>query len=224
VTETSQTTPFPPAAVPDGVEVINGTKYMRDAQRHLVPLDVIKPADKLQDEAVRKVMGHALALSGQLERFKAHTMADLTALDALLEQEFQVTKRGNRGRGNRTYMSYDGLFRVQVAMADTIDFGPQLQVAKTLIDECLTEWAEESRPEIRAIVTRAFNTDKEGQINKSEVFMLLRLDITDPRWLRAMEAIRDAIRVVGRKEYVRFGQRASASDDFQSVTINLAQA
>lgn len=217
-------TSIDPIAVPSGIVTLDGRDFMTDAKAALVPAELVKPADKLQDETVRKIMGFALALSAQLERFKAHTMADLTALDALLEQDYGVTKRGNKGKGNRTYMSFDGLFRVQVAMAETLDFGPQLQIAKTLMDECLNEWSADSRPEIRAIVTRAFNTDKEGKINRGEVFMLLRLDIVDPRWLRAMDAIRDAIRVTGRKEYVRFGMRKSVDDEFSTVSINLAQA
>jgi len=34
------------------------------------------------------------------------------------------------------------LQKVQIQAQDTIDFGPQLQQAKTLLDECLNEWAE----------------------------------------------------------------------------------
>lgn len=208
----------------DGVREIEGASYMTGADGRLTPLELIKPADKLADETVRKVMGFALDLSAQIERFKAHTMDDLAGLDGLLEQQYGVVKAGNRGKGNRTYLSYDGCLKVTVQVADFVDFGPELQIAKQLIDECLNEWAAESRPEIRAIVTRAFNTDKEGQINRTEIFMLLRLDIEDERWQRAMTAIRDAMRVVGRKEYVRFAIRDDPTATWRSVTIDLAKA
>lgn len=215
---------FTPAPVSSGIIDHGGQQFMADPRGHLVPLQLVKPADKLQDEQVRKIMGWAIGLSEQLTRFKAHTMADLADLDALLEQQFKLVKRGNKGKGNRTYMTVDGLFKVTVQVADYVDFGPQLQVAKALLDECLTEWSADSRPEIQAIVTRAFNTDKEGQINRSEIFMLLRLDIEDERWKQAMAAIREAMRVVGRKEYVRFAMRSSPEADWSSVTIDLAQA
>ena len=39
--------------------------------------------------------------------------------------------------------------------------------------------------------------------------MLLRLEITDPRWLEAMRAIRDAMRVEGSKTYVRCHRRTA---------------
>ena len=206
-----------------GVTLVNGKQYMADARGALVPVETIKPADRLEDEQVRKIMGFARSLSDQIGRFRGHTMTDLCELDALLEQEYGATPRGGR-KGNRTYQSFDGLKKVQVQVSEFVDFGPQLQVAKKLIDECLNEWAEESRPEIRAIITRAFNTDKEGQVNRAEIFMLLRLDIEDPRWLDAMRAIRDAMRVTGSKEYVRFYERNAVTDPWRAVTIDLAKA
>lgn len=208
--------------VQPGLIDINGKPYMRDAKGGLQPVETIKPEDQLEDETVRRIMGYALDLSEQVTRFKAHTFADLGALEALLAQEYGATKGG--AKGNKTFMSFDGTYKVQVQVSDHIDFGPQLQIAKELVDECLNEWSAASRPEIRAIVTRAFNTDKAGQINRAEIFMLLRLDIEDARWKRAMEAIRAAIRVVGSKTYVRCYQRENFDAPWQAVTIDLAKA
>lgn len=206
----------------DGLTMVNGKPWMADAKGSLVPLELVKPVDKLEDELVRKVMGYADSLSEQIGRFRGHTMTDLGEFDALLAQEYGLTKGGPKG--NRTYQTFDGLKKISVQIADYIDFGPQLQIAKKLLDECLNEWSAESSPEIRAIITRAFNTDKEGQVNRSEIFMLLRLDIEDGRWQEAMRAIRDAMRVTGSKEYVRFYRRASIKDAWKPVTIDLAKA
>jgi hypothetical protein len=206
----------------EGVTVLNGKEYMQDAKGSLVPLSLVKPQHKLEDETVRKIMKFAEQLNAQITRFRQNTMMDLGSFDALLEQEYGSKIGG--AKGNRTYQTFDGLMRVQVQVADLVDFGSELQVAKKLIDECLNEWSANSRPEIQAIVTRAFNTDKEGKINRSEIFMLLRHAIDDERWQRAMDAIRDAMRVTGSKEYVRFHQRASVTDQWQAITIDLAKA
>lgn len=205
-----------------GVTVINGKPYMADAKGGFVPAELVKPVEKLEDETVRKIMGYARDLSAQVARFKGHTFDDLGAFEALLAQEYGAAKGG--AKGNKTFMTFDGCQKVQVQVADTIDFGAQLQVAKSLIDECLTEWAADSRPEIRAVVTRAFNTDKEGQINRAAIFMLLRLDIEDERWQRAMSAIREAMRVVGSKIYVRCYERDRPDGEWRAVTIDLAKA
>ena len=108
-------------------------------------------------------------------------------------------------------------------MQDYIEFGPSLQIAKGLIDECLNEWTADSRSEIRAIVTRAFNTDKDGQINRSEIFMLLRLEIEDERWRSAMDAIRDAMRVVASKTYVRMYTREHPEAPLVAIPLDIAR-
>lgn len=209
-------------AMPDGIVIIEGRQFLPDARGGYTPVELVKPQHKLEDEIVRKIMGYARELSDQIARFRGHTFDDLSALDALLAQEYGV-KRGGK-KGNRTYLSHDGLQKVQVAVHDNVTFGPELQQAKALIDECINEWAADAREELRAIVTRAFNTDKEGQINKNELYSLQRLRIEDERWLRAMQAIHDAIRIVGAKVYCRFYERPSPTARWQAVTIDLAKA
>lgn len=211
-----------PAFIPDGKNIVDGTEYMRDGKGALVPVSLIKPQHLLEDELVRKVMGYAIALSAQVARFKEHTFDDLGQFEALLAQQYGATLGG--AKGNKTLTSHDGLFKITVQVADNIVFGSELQIAKSLVDECLNEWSQGSRDEIRAIVQRAFNTDKAGQINRSEIFMLLRLEITDPRWQSAMQAIRDAMRVEGSKTYVRCHRRESIDGAWIPVTIDLAKA
>ncbi|PWE52048.1 sulfate transporter [Metarhizobium album] len=206
----------------EGIVVISGRQFMTNSKGGLDPIDAVKPQHKLQDQTVRKCIAFALDLSAQIGRFRGHTVADLGALDAILAEKYEVKIGGPKG--NRTYQTYDGLMRVQVQVSDLISFGPELQIAKSLIDECLIEWSADSRPEIQSVVTRAFNTDREGQVNKADIFMLLNLEIQDDRWKRAMEAIRDAIRITGSKEYVRFYHRKSVQDDWMAITIDMAKA
>jgi hypothetical protein len=211
-----------PDWVADGRVYVDGRPFIGDGKGGLVPLDLVKPQHLLEDEVVRKIVGFAVDLSDQVARFKQHTFGDIGAFEALLEQEYGAKVGGQKG--NKTLMTHDGLFKVTVQVADHIDFGPELQVAKGLLDECLNEWAADARDEIRTIVTRAFNTDRAGQINRAEIFMLLRLEITDPRWQRAMQAIRDAMRVVGSKTYVRCHRRERFDAPWQAVVIDLARA
>ncbi|MGV8987622.1 MAG: DUF3164 family protein [Cypionkella sp.] len=212
---------YPPFKIPDGRTIVGDVAFMHDAKGGMIPVSLIKPQHQLEDELVRKIMGHAVALSEQVARFKEHTFDDLGAFEALLAQEYASALGG--AKGNKTLTSHDGLYQIKVQVADNVVFGPELQIAKTLVDECLNEWAAGARDEIRAIVTRAFNTDKAGQINRSEIYMLLRLDIEDPRWQRAMDAIKDAMHVVGSKTYIRCYRRESFDGAWQPVSIDLAK-
>ena len=201
---------------------MNGKSYMADTRGALVPIEQVRPLDKLMDETVRKVFGYAAPLSAELARFKSHTFDDVDALMALAAQEYGATLGGRKG--NITLTTYDGLRKVQVAIADHVDFGPELQIAKALVDECLNEWTSEARSEIRSIITRAFSVDKEGKINRTELLSLLRLDIEDERWQRAMDALRDSMRVIGSKRYVRFYQRQTPDGVWEPVTLDVAAA
>ena len=215
---------FIPAPIDDGITDIGGKRHMADAKGRLVPIELIKPQVLLEDELVRKIMVFAIALSEQIGRFKGHTMTDLGEFDALLAQEYGVTKKGNRGKGNRSYKTHDGLMEVEVRIQDRIEFGPDLQIAKQLVDECLTEWSSDARPEIRAVITDAFNTDQEGKINRSAIYSVLRLEIEDPRWQEAMRAVRNAMRVTGSKNQIYFRIAEGIGERLLPITIDLSNA
>ena len=212
---------FEPAPMPDAIVEFEGTKMMRDAKGRLQPQSTVRDSDVLMDQTVRTIVGFHIAASEQIARLKQHTFEDIETLVDLLAEQYG-TKLG-AGKGNITLHSYDGLFKVTLQVAELLEFGPELQIAKSLVDECLNEWTTDSRDELRAVVTRAFNTDKAGQINRSEIFRILRLKIEDERWENAMEAIRDAIRVVGTTEYVRCHRRAKPTDPWQHITTDMAK-
>jgi hypothetical protein len=205
---------------PPGRREIDGAIYWLNADGGLIPDEIVKPIDKLQDELVRKIIGFAIPLSAQIARFRQHSFDDIDALVALLEFEYQAPRGGTKG--NLVFSSYDGCFQVKVAVADAITFGAELQVAKGLVDECLRDWSADSRAEIRAIISRAFDVDSQGRLNRSALFSLQRHEIVDERWQRAMQAIRDSIRVVGSKRYIRMYQRANAQAGWEAITIDVA--
>lgn len=208
------------AAHPATIDV-GGKPYLRDAKGNLVPVETVKPTDLLMDETVRKITGFARELSAQMARFKGHTFEDVNALQALFRQEYDAPLGG--AKGNITLTTFDGLEKVQVQVADLIEFGPELQAAKALIDECLVDWSADSHAALRALVSRVFSVEKEGHINRAELFMLMRFEIDDERWVRAMKAIRDSIRVIGSKAYVRFYERGAADERWQTISIDLAR-
>jgi len=203
-----------------GFTEVNGKKYLTDAKGALVPVEVVKPVDRLMDETVRRILGYAKPLAAQITRFKFHTLNDVDDFVALLAQEYGAKVGGQKG--NITLTTFDGLLKVQVAVADHVTFGPELQQAKTLVDECLRDWAADSHAFLRAIVERAFNVDKEGKVSPTELFSLLRQDIDDERWQRGMKAIRDSIRVTGSKRYVRFYRRNTPTAAWENVAIDVA--
>ena len=167
-------------------------------------------------------MAEAEVISAQIAKFKAAAFERIALFQGILAQEYGAKIGGTKG--NKTLSSFDGSLRIQVQVADITDFGPELQVAKTLFDECLGEWSTDSRAELRAAVQDAFQVDKEGKINRGRLFGLLRIESTDERWTRAQRAIRDSIRVSGSTEYVRFHRRPSANAPWSHLSLDIATA
>lgn len=205
-----------------GVTVINGRDHLTDVKGRLVPVDLVKPVDLLMDEVVRKISRYAVELSAQVSRYKQHTLDDVAGFKALLAQEHGTTVGG--GKGNITLTSFDGLTKVSVKIADLTMFGPELQNAKAKVTECLRTWSEGADAKLVAVVENAFQVDQEGQINRSNLLYLLRLNIEEPLWVEAMGLIRAAERPMGTKEYVQVHRRAHTGAKWDLVAIDVAAA
>lgn len=194
--------------------------YMQDAEGRMVPVDKVRPEHKLEDQLVNNLLVLARHHNNKLTDFKAEVFADINALMDLLAEQYQV-KRGGR-KGNLTLTSYDGLRKVQVQNADYIQFGPELQIAKSLIDECLTDWSNGINDNLKMIIDRAFQVNKEGKLNTGEILSLRRLNITDEKWKRAMDAIGNSMKVSYSRAYVRFYERKNVDAQWQAINLDIA--
>lgn len=179
--------------------------YMENAKGHLIPVDKVKPVDKLRDEVVKDMIAIAIDVRAQMQVAKRKLFDSFSDFVALSAQEYDVQMGGKKG--NTTLLSYDGKYKVQLAVSENMVFDERLQVAKQLIDECLTDWTKDSNDNIKALINQAFQVDKEGKVSTSRVLALRSLDINDAKWDRAMDAISDAIQVTDTKEYIRFYER-----------------
>ncbi|WP_312836813.1 DUF3164 family protein [Pantoea sp.] len=194
--------------------------YWKDSRGVLTPESLVKPVDKERDALVRAIVARAVPLSHSLRDFKQDTFADIQALVDLSAEQYGATIGGKKG--NVTLYTYDGRYKLQRAMQDRIAFDERIQAAKELIDACVAEWTQDARPELLAIIDRAFSTDKEGDINPGRVLQLRRHDITDPRWLRAMDALAEAVQVVSSKSYIRIYERVGDSDQYVPISLDIA--
>ncbi len=196
--------------------------FLKDAKGHLVPLDLVKPIDMARNDLVLELVAKAQVVSATLAAFKADAFGDIKAFVDMSAEQYK-TKVGGK-KGNVTLMSFDGQYKVVLAAQDNIRFDERLQAARALIDECLTEWTQDARSEVRAIVNEAFRADKQGEISTGRVLALRRMEIKDARWQRAMEAIGDAVQVVGSKSYIRVYQRVGESEQYVPIPLDIASA
>ena len=209
------------AGRPDGTALDMPEGYRPDGKGRLVPLRLVRPEDDLEDQTVRRIAAYGVDLHDQIKRYREHCFDDVGQLLELLAAEYGGGRRPGR-RGNYSITSYDGRCRVVIQVQDQLTFGPELQAARRLIDECIVEWAAGARDEIRALVQHAFQPDQEGNVNREAVFRLRRLDIDDDRWREARRAIGDSIRMAGSRTYLRLYVRSTPDAPWQPVPIDIA--
>ncbi len=203
----------PASTVPNG--------YMKDAQGRLVPTANVKAEHLLEDRLVRELHGRAEVVRQAMVQLKADGFAEIATLLELLAEKHGAPKGGEKG--NLTLTSYDGNLRILVAVGDQLTFGPELQAAKGLIDSCLRRWSEGGNANLQAIVTDAFDVGKEGRVRVDRILGLRRIAIDDPEWLRAIEAISDAVRVQTSKRYIRLYTRRGVDQPYVQLPLDIAK-
>lgn len=192
---------------------INGSEMMIDAQGRYVPCDTIRAVDLLRDELIRSLIPEVEEISKKLAELKAKAFKDVDDFLALSASQYGVKSKAIKG--NITLKTFNGEYEVRLASADNIEFDEQLQVAKELIDECLTEWCDGANAKLAVIVKDAFKVDRKGRLDKNRILGLRKYEIEDEKWKRAMEAIGNSVSVTGRRRYIRFFRVDDSGREYQ---------
>ena len=111
---------------------------------------------------------------------------------------------GEDWKGNCRLNSFSGDKQIEISVSDLIDFDEKLQVAKTKIDDCIKRWSKGTNKPLELLVTKAFRTDKKGQLNKNMILQLRTYDIKDAEWESAMDLISASIKIMSSKTYYNF--------------------
>jgi len=193
---------------------------MQDAKGALWPVENIREIDRLRNDLVGEIVAKTKLQSEALAKFKAAVFGDIEAFVQLSGEKYGVAMGGKKG--NVSLLSFDGRYKVQRAVSESLAFDERLQIAKELVNQCIHLWSEGSRSEIRALINDAFQVDKEGRVNVARILSLRRLEITDDKWLTAMKAIGESIQVAGSKTYFRVYERVGDSEQYQPISLDIA--
>lgn len=194
--------------------------YRINAQGHLVPESQVKPVDKLRDEVVMLIVANARQQRQAMAAFKLESMQKIADFIDLSASEYGVEFGGTKG--NVTLVSFDGRYKLIRAVGEHRVFDERIQAAKALIDTCISEWSGGADDRIMALIDHAFRVNKQGKIDINQVLGLRQLDINDPKWNEAMDAVADAIQVSGTSQYLRIYERQT-DGNYQQISLDLAK-
>jgi len=186
--------------------------------------DLIRADEKLKDELVEKLIKTATELNALLNRFKKDAFGDTSDYFELLLQNYGLDAKKNSKKGNITLENFSGTYKVQISNADSINFDEKLQIAKLKIDECLHELTIGSSPEIKTLITKAFEVDKKGEVNAKKILALKAYDISHTKWREAMSIIDESVEIIGSKAYIRFYTRDDVDKPYKLINLDIAGA
>lgn len=214
--------PFAPGRVPDAATSNqNAPVGMRQtAQGYWMPIEKIHELDLLRDDLVVGAVAKARTMQAAMRGFKENVLQDIQAFLELAAEKYEIEYGGRKG--NLSLLSFDGRYKLMIAVNETLVFDERLHIAKQLIDECIHEWTEDANGNIKALIEHAFQTDKQGNLNIGRIFGLMRLKIDDAKWTRAMEALKDSVQVAASKSYLRLYERVSDDGKYQQIALDIA--
>ncbi|WP_428612680.1 DUF3164 family protein [Pseudoalteromonas sp.] len=196
-------------------------QHLLNPKGQLININNIRPADVVRHEFVETAVFKAQQMQKQLSEFKAQQMSEFDAFLDVLAQEYGVPMGGKKG--NVTLRSFDHKMKITMQVQESIELGPELLIAKELIDQCLNEWSENANENLKLIIEQTFATDKKGKVSVQKVLGLRRLKITDEsgKWQRAMEIIADAIQVIDSSRFIRFYRTIGEHE--QAIPLDIAK-
>lgn len=202
-------------AVPEG--------YMKNAQGYLVHEDNVEEVDLVRDDLVRNLVARGKLIQGDIKKYRNDAMSEVRSFIELAASKYDVALGGKKGNVSMT--SYDGTRMIKVQVANLIRFDERIQAAEQLINECLGELTDHPGipSDLKTIVANTFARNSQGQLSVTKVIGLLRWDIKHPKWLRAMDIIRDAMQVVGSAEYIRLYERDTPESQWKAIPLDIAK-
>ncbi len=195
-------------------------QYLTNSRGTPIETKFISPASLMEDQIVKKLIERAQALNEALAAFRNEAFDEVDTYLELLAEKFGATPRK---ASNAQLTDFSEHFRVDVSTGKFLSLGPELQAAKTLVDECLERWSETADDNLRAIVNDAFDVGSENRVKVDRVLALRRVQIQDETWQRAMQAITEAVRVTRSKRYVRFHYRPNSDANWVQIALDLAR-
>lgn len=202
--------------------VTDAKGWWLDHKGDAVHPDLVKVTDKIKDEAVGNLINAAMNISASIAHFKAQALEEVDGYFALLLQEYGVDEKARSKKGNITLKNFSETMKIELRVADHIEFDEKLQIAKMKVDAYLKKATEGASAEIQTLITKAFEVDKQGNIDAKKVFALKSYDITDPLWVEAMGIIDEAKRITSSKSYIRFYHRESPDESWELIPIDIA--
>ncbi len=192
--------------------------FVYDASGNLIARCNIPASELRKDAFVAGLLAQVKEQKKQLEAFKQNLFQAFEAFRVEMLEQFG-TKLHARGTGdNVTMFSFDGRFKITYKSAKQKTLGPEHDVSRQLARDWFSS-QRDNLPHDALIMVQDFVT---GDASVSKTIKFMNWDIQDETLLKAQEAAKDALLVIGSKSYFNFYER-DEEGEYHQVHLNFSK-
>ena len=195
-------------------QVVDGRMMTADGDLRL--LQNIHELDLLEHDMVLGIACIWERLSATIDRFKQHNFEDVTTFADLIYEKYNA-KRGGK-EGGMSFTTVDRKFKLVISIQKSIDFGPEILVAKAKMLEAVEQMGGDN--DLKTLVTAAY-TMVDGKLCVAKVLSLRSIKISNAIWNEAMVIVDDAIEVISKKKQIRLYERNDAGK-YIAIPLDIA--
>lgn len=192
-------------------------KQWIDLNGNEVPAQYVPKLDKERERITLKYLAKAKKLSQQLEKLKEEMLNDC---DAVYQQMLKENNVPAHSKGGYSISTFNRDAKIEVSVQERIEFDDMITVAHEKIKQFLEEKTQGVDTDLQQIIHQAFET-RRGQMDAKRVLRLFRLKINHPRWLEAMDLIKQSINRNNSKRYVRVWEKDNQGE-YRNVELNFS--
>ncbi len=193
-------------------------KVWHDHRGTNVPREYVPNLDRKRETAVGKIYDKATKLSRRLAAFKSEAFDEADGIyeDMLKEADIDPTER----KGNYTLTSFDKSVKVEINVADRIEFDENIEFAQVKFREFIALKTKGADQEISELVNQAFSTRK-GKLDTKRVLSLFSYKITHPVWLQGLEFVKKSMSTNSSVRYMEISTK-DANGEYKAVKLNFS--
>lgn len=190
-----------------------------DEKGRAIPETYIKPEDKKRDTIVERIFKKVVKLADRIAEDKVEIVG---TIDKYLEELSKDNKVKENWKGNILIYNFSKNLVVERRIDESIGFDEKLQMVKTIIDKWISEKMQGANEELAKVISQAFSIDKKGRINTQMLLKLLRLEINDSEWKKAMKMLKESIMVTSSKQSIMFRRKVNTNtgEAWENISLN----
>lgn len=197
-------------------------EYKINSKGEKVHVDLIKKDDVMRDDLVNGLLDEATAFKGLIKEFREKAEGRVDNYFDELMTKYNIDAKAHTKKGNITLENFSSTAKVQIAISDKLSFDEKIQLAKMKFDEYFEQVTEGSSEEIKLLINKAFDVDKEGNVDVKKILELRSYNIRHPKWVEGVALIEESKKIVSSKSYIRFYMRESSDKAWEHVSLDIA--